>query len=93
MVKSEMPNAVVLAIATALTPFTATRSGQKLSGVRMNDDLWWWNADSAGGDSAVGGGEKSRLQRLVLDLVKADMGRGNGRGKGKMAGCIRAPEK
>ena len=37
----EIPDAVVLRLANTLTPFIATRSGQRLYDVRMNEDLWW----------------------------------------------------
>ena len=47
---------------THFTPSTASRSGKKLTDVRKNEDLWWWYADGAGGDSAVTGA-RSRLQR------------------------------
>ena len=36
-----------------LTPSTATLSGKNLTDVRKSEDLWWWYADAAGGDSAV----------------------------------------
>ena len=52
-----MPDAVVLALANMFTPSIAARSDQKLSDVRMNEDLWWRYADGAGGHSAVAEGK------------------------------------
>ena len=53
MIEDEMRDAVVLAFANTLTPSIATRSGKRLTDVGKNEDLWWWCADGAGGDSAV----------------------------------------
>ena len=69
MIEDEMHDAVVLAFANTLTYSIATRLGKKMTDVRINEDLWWWHADGAGGDSAFSGGAKSRLQRLVLDVA------------------------
>ena len=80
-----MQDAVVLAFANTLTPSIATRSGQKLTELRMNEDLWWWYADGASGDSAV---TEGKVQTRASDggLREADGTSGDIRGKGKIAG-------
>ena len=82
MIEGAMRDAVVLALGNTLTPSIATRSGKKLTDVRKNEDLWWWYADGAGGDSAVTTGEV-QPPASGAGRGQADMG---GRGKGKMAG-------
>ena len=57
MIEDEMHDAVVLAFANTLTYSIATRLGEKMTDVRINEDLWWWHADGAGGDSAFTGGK------------------------------------
>ena len=40
LIQDEMPDAVVFALANTLKPSIASHSSQKLSDVRMNEDLW-----------------------------------------------------
>ena len=79
LIKDEMPDAVVLALANTLTPSIGTRSGKILTDVRMNENLWCWYADGAGVDSAVTEG-KVQARASCAGLGQADMGRGNGDG-------------
>ena len=66
------------------TPSTATRSGQKLSDVRTDENLWLGYADGAGGDGAVTGCTV-QARASVAGLGQADVRHDDGFGKGKMA--------
>ena len=69
LVKNETLDAIVLALANTHTPFVATCSGQKLSDVRMNEDLWCGMLMKQA-VTLLSLRAKSRLERRVLDFVK-----------------------
>ena len=80
-----MPAAPVLALANTLTPSIATRSGQKLTDVCINEDFWWSFVDEAGDVSAVTEG-KVQARASGAGLGQDDVSRDNGCGEEKMVG-------
>ena len=52
-----------------------------MTDVRINEDLWWWHADGARGDSGFTGG-KVQAPAFGAGCGHADMDRGGGRWRG-----------